>query len=682
MRKTISILFALALVLSFSLVATTSVAAATREVGPGKTYATIQAAVNAANAGDTILVYPGVYGEHQFTSPVPPHWGSHDQYAPALIVWKDNLTIRAVDPSPGATVIQTTYDFWVNKDLGGGGGGGSIEHSTGCTWNAVTKVWEGSCVRPMSGTPPNAVAIIAGGVTLDGFTIRRPVPTDGSKGPGYNAVSVMIGGLYAGYGGAGETLGYNNNTIKNCTFRDTWKGVYIWRSSGNTIENNTIEALGNTGHWAGISVYDGGTVVPPPTSQNNIIRGNSLADKGIAVGAWPGQTDNSGTVIQGNTCTEIGITFSSSANMQVKNNTVGPGRIWTSGGSATILLANLSVLGNTVGAGAGNGMQIFWVSGGTFSGNTVTGRGANGIALLDAGNVLIEKNNVTDNGASGIVLVRTNNVAVDHNTILRNTGNVDNPGGLTIREGVSGTTATCNTIVSNSIGIWIRDTAGTNNEAHFNDIHGSTAFGVQNNHASVFDATDNWWGHDSGPDGIGDKVSGSVLYDPWIKKAVATTATGTGPVLFSPSVGNILDLTPVAAPSLPSVTFPHGMFSFQICCLTPGQTVDLTVTLPSNVPVGTVWWKYDNGRWYSLPNLDDNGDNKMRIRLTDGGVGDSDGVADGFITDPGGPGNPMTVGWDGSPVSRAGVLAPWIALLAAIVAGAGLSVWKRRRVEI
>ena len=159
------------------------------------------------------------------------------------------------------------------------------------------------------------------------------------------------------------------------------------------------------------------------------------------------------------------------------------------------------------------------------------------------------------------------------------------------------------------------------------------------------------------------------------------TYTSTGTACFTPSHGAIVDLVAVAAPGLPSVAFPHGMFSFRITGLTTGQTVTLEVDLPQPVPLGTVWWKYDNGRWHSLPNLNDNGNNIMVIRLTDGGTGDLDNVP-GQITDPGGPGNPMTVGWDGSPVSRATVVAPWIALLAAMVAGVSLLVWRRRRSEV
>jgi hypothetical protein len=93
-----------------------------------------------------------------------------------------------------------------------------------------------------------------------------------------------------------------------------------------------------------------------------------------------------------------------------------------------------------------------------------------------------------------------------------------------------------------------------------------------------------------------------------------------------------------------------------------------------------VWWKYQNGGWYSLPNLSDNGDSIMVIRLTDGGSGDGDDVL-GQITDDGGPGNPGAVGWETYPANKVRVLLPWIALLAAIVAGASLLVVRRRRAQ-
>jgi len=171
----------------------------------------------------------------------------------------------------------------------------------------------------------------------------------------------------------------------------------------------------------------------------------------------------------------------------------------------------------------------------------------------------------------------------------------------------------------------------------------------------------------------------SVLPEENVTVCVATS-TGTGTVCFTPSHGSIEDLAAVPAYSLPSVTFPHGMFAFQISGLIPGQTVTLPIELPSPVPVGAVWWKYDNGRWQSLPNLSDDGDRIMVIKLTDGGMGDRDDIP-GQITDPGGPGNPMTVGWETSPINRAVVLTPWIALLAAIMASASLLVLKRRSRE-
>jgi hypothetical protein len=73
--------------------------------------------------------------------------------------------------------------------------------------------------------------------------------------------------------------------------------------------------------------------------------------------------------------------------------------------------------------------------------------------------------------------------------------------------------------------------------------------------------------------------------------------------------------------------------------------------------------------------------NVITITLIDGGLGDDDGVANGTIDDQGGGGNPGAVGWETYPVSKARVLLPWIALLAAIAAGVSLLVLRRRRAQ-
>jgi len=124
------------------------------------------------------------------------------------------------------------------------------------------------------------------------------------------------------------------------------------------------------------------------------------------------------------------------------------------------------------------------------------------------------------------------------------------------------------------------------------------------------------------------------------------TATGAGTATFVSDVGAIQDLTAIDEATLPTTgkpdaVFPHGFFRFKVVGLTPGQTVTITATLPSAVPVGTLWHKHHSSvGWISLPIGSDDGDNVITVSLTDGGTEDFDPTP-GEILDPGGPGTPL-----------------------------------------
>jgi hypothetical protein len=120
------------------------------------------------------------------------------------------------------------------------------------------------------------------------------------------------------------------------------------------------------------------------------------------------------------------------------------------------------------------------------------------------------------------------------------------------------------------------------------------------------------------------------------------TATGTGIACFTTSNGSIIDLTAANSTpcgTLPGFIFPYGLFSFTIFNIPPGSTVTITITLPSNMPTNTQYWKCINGHWVNVTSLlgDNDGDNILTLTIKDGGLGDADGHVNGTIVDPGGP---------------------------------------------
>jgi parallel beta-helix repeat protein len=283
---------------------------------PTADFAHPQDAVNAADPYDTIRVYPGLYTERVFTAhrdccdTAPYRYlGTDCTYAPALIVYKDGLTIEAVDKDPSKTTIETIFPFvgWSWRV--------AVQASTGGSWDCPTHQYVGSGVYPnephefnMLAGNPTAVTIIANDVTVKGFTLRSSQ---------HYATGVLIGGLFHDYGltstaGDGDHLGCHNNTVVDCVIETDRYGVYIWHSGDNTVLNNTITTPSNS--YQGITVSDGyyvESVALQPSSQWNRILNNTLTLGKIFVGwgytAGTPTTDNTGTRVLHNSAYQIWI---------------------------------------------------------------------------------------------------------------------------------------------------------------------------------------------------------------------------------------------------------------------------------------------------------------------------------------------------------------------------------------
>ncbi|HLX24295.1 MAG TPA: DUF11 domain-containing protein [Usitatibacter sp.] len=113
-------------------------------------------------------------------------------------------------------------------------------------------------------------------------------------------------------------------------------------------------------------------------------------------------------------------------------------------------------------------------------------------------------------------------------------------------------------------------------------------------------------------------------------------ALGTPQLLGAPPGANPI---PSTAPA-PGITFPQGLFALSATGCTVGSTVTVTLTYPQSI-AGATYWKYGptSGNpaphWYPFPAVISG--NTATLTITDGGLGDDDLIANGVISDPGGP---------------------------------------------
>lgn len=141
-------------------------------------------------------------------------------------------------------------------------------------------------------------------------------------------------------------------------------------------------------------------------------------------------------------------------------------------------------------------------------------------------------------------------------------------------------------------------------------------------------------------------------------KAAGTNINTNGPsdaVIFksfsdhdmgmSTSNGTVTSISAVDPASANDTNKPsnlmYGLVDMQIKVNNPGDTATVTLFLPAPAPTGYKWFKYNALRgWYDYSEhaLFSDDRTQVTLTLTDGGIGDDDGVADGTIKDPGGLG--------------------------------------------
>jgi hypothetical protein len=87
----------------------------------------------------------------------------------------------------------------------------------------------------------------------------------------------------------------------------------------------------------------------------------------------------------------------------------------------------------------------------------------------------------------------------------------------------------------------------------------------------------------------------------------------------------------------PSKRFPYGTVDFSITGLAVGQTVDVSLTFPEDIPTSYQYYKISSaGGWVETPFGSNDGDSVITLTLTDGDPAtDGDGVPNGVIQDPG-----------------------------------------------
>ncbi len=602
MKRIFIILFALVLLVSLGLVATVPVSADVIDV-PGD-YPTIQEAIDAASDGDTIIVAAGLYEVNVEIDKSLTLKG-----AQAGVDARNRSgpeTIIEPDEGPGISII-TDDDQWVVVD---GLTVRNAEHGIATPEPTVADDITVRNVRVLNpdefGISPtftitttveycyvegavqaiNAGALIPFEPTVATFRNNEIVNSQFGF-TGYLKDSLIEGNLVRDFATGGVGIGGQliNTEIRNNTITGYVEGAALTfeeHYSRDLSENVHVEGNTFTRNEYGIYVFDTQTTLTGITVNFNNIDGNSrygVWNKGgetlDATKNWWGSAGGPGGAGHGGgDAISTKVRYSPWLGAELGTQPMAWGVDPTSSIQDAIDTVDP---GDTIIVRAGDYWEDLNIdksltlqSAGGVDVTTITGSVSiemdDEIVFLGGDNVGFTMDADDGDFAISLSMANESEVSISHNVVA---GAVD---GITTRGGLldnSTFTIEDNYIHENDYGIYLESVAGGSTVLiNSNRLAGNDDYGLYVEDSAVaVDATNNWWGHASGPsggvadpvtgtiaDGTGVAVSEHVHFDPWLTAYLYTltiSSTGGGSVVvpgegvFTYEPGTAVDLIAV-----------------------------------------------------------------------------------------------------------------------------------------